>query len=94
MENKEKDFKLANVIDKFEIARKKNKIQNTCFFNEQEILQVEKEIRMYNNYFFFGNEDDLIFFPLCVFITSLFTVFIDFNDKIISFIICSLKPTA
>ena len=53
MENKEKDFKLANVIDKFEIARKKNKIQNTCFFNEQEILQVEKEIRMYNNYFFF-----------------------------------------
>ena len=33
MEKKEKDFKLANVIDKFEIARKKNKIQNTCFFN-------------------------------------------------------------
>lgn len=58
MENKEKDFKLANVIDKFEIARKKNKIQNTCFFNEQEILQVEKEIRMYNNYFFFGGYEE------------------------------------
>ena len=58
MENKEKDFKLANVIDKFEIARKKNKIQNTCFFNEQEILQIEKEIRMYNNYFFFGGYEE------------------------------------
>ena len=58
MENKEKDFKLANVIDKFEIARKKNKIQNTCFFNEQEISQVEKEIRKYSNYFFFGGYEE------------------------------------
>lgn len=54
MENKEKDFKLANVIDKFEIARKKNKIQNTCFFNLQEAIKIEKEINKYKNYFFFG----------------------------------------
>ncbi len=56
MENSDKDFLFANVMDKFEIVNKSNKIQNTIFFNSNEIAQLINLLKKYNNkrYFFFG----------------------------------------
>ncbi len=54
METKNKEFMLASVLDKFDLANKKNKIQNTTFYNENEISKIKKELRNYKNYFFFG----------------------------------------
>lgn len=46
MENgNEKNYLIANVKDKINLAKKRNKIQNTTFCNEAEKVLIEKELR-------------------------------------------------
>ena len=41
----DKSFVLANVKDKINMAKKRNKIQNTVFYTAAEKILIEKELR-------------------------------------------------
>lgn len=51
-----KNYMIANIKDKINLAKKRNKIQNTQFFSEAEKMLIEKELKKYKveNYLFFG----------------------------------------
>lgn len=56
----EKNFIIANVRDKINLAKKRNKIQNTCFYTTSEKMMLEKELNYVlkeENYFFSGGYD-------------------------------------
>lgn len=67
----EKNFIIANVKDKINLAKKRNKIQNTCFYTASEKAMIEKELNYVLNekkYFFFGGYEEaerevLILYP-------------------------------
>lgn len=67
----EKNYIIANVKDKINSAKKRNKIQNTCFYTASEKMMLEKELDYVlkeKNYFFFGGYEDaerevLILYP-------------------------------
>ena len=56
----EKDYLIANVKDKINLSKKRNKILNTCFYTTLEKALIEKELRTdrAENYFFFGGYED------------------------------------
>lgn len=58
--NNEKIFMIANVKDKINLVKKRNKIQNTVFYTEEEIQLIIKELNILkeNNYFFFGGYEE------------------------------------
>lgn len=67
----EKNYMIANVKDKINLTKKRNKIQNTCFYTSLEKIIIEKELNYVlkeKNYFFFGGYSDaereiLILYP-------------------------------
>lgn len=58
--NDSKNYIIANVKDKINLAKKRNKIQNTCFYTESEKMLIEKELNSLKekNYFFFGGYEE------------------------------------
>lgn len=56
----EKDYLIANVKDKLNLSKKRNKILNTCFYTSIEKALIEKELRIqkFENYFFFGGFEE------------------------------------
>lgn len=60
LKSEDKNFMFASVKDKINLAKKRNKIQNTCFFTQAEKTFAEKELikSKENNYFFFGGYDE------------------------------------
>lgn len=70
LKSNDKNFIIGNIKDKINLAKKRNKIQNTVFFTETEKVLIEKELRNLKeeNYFFFGGYPDaerevLIIYP-------------------------------
>lgn len=70
LKSNDKNFMIGNIKDKINLAKKRNKIQNTIFFTETEKTLIEKELRILKekNYFFFGGYPDaereiLIIYP-------------------------------
>lgn len=67
----EKNYIIANVKDKINLAKKRNKIQNTSFYTASEKIMIEKELNYVLNekrYIFSGGYDDaerevLILYP-------------------------------
>lgn len=67
----EKNYIIANIKDKINLAKKRNKIQNTCFYTTSEKMMLEKELNYVlkeKKYFFFGGYEDaerevLIIYP-------------------------------
>lgn len=67
----EKNYIIANVKDKINLAKKRNKIQNTCFYTASEKMMIEKELNYVLNekrYIFSGGYADaerevLILYP-------------------------------
>ena len=66
----DKNFFIANVKDKITLSKKRNRIQNTCFYTESEKVLIKKELSCLKekNYFFFGGYEDaerevLIIYP-------------------------------
>lgn len=45
LKSNEKNFKIASIKDKINLAKKRNKIQNTTFFTQTEKALIEKELR-------------------------------------------------
>lgn len=43
----DKNFIIALAKDKITLAKKRNKIQNTCFFTESEKVLIEKELKRF-----------------------------------------------
>ena len=56
----EKDYLIANVKDKINISKKRNKIQNTQFYTSSEKVLIEKELKIEKeeNCFFFGGYEE------------------------------------
>lgn len=43
--NNDKNYIIANVKDKINLVKKRNKIQNTYFYTESEKVLIEKELK-------------------------------------------------